>query len=171
MFEVDQPEVLAWKEQRLDGAEPKCTRVAVPIDLREDWPAALAAHGFDRRAPTTWLMDGLLPYLEAPVVHALLARVDHLAAPGSVLLMDILGAHILTSPRLRPMLEFVASLGAPWIFGTDDPAALVAPLGWDVTVHDLASLAIPLGRWPYPPAPPGTKGVPRSFLLEAVKRG
>lgn len=170
VFEVDQPEVLALKARRLADAVPACTRFVVPADLRDDWPAALVARGFDPGVPTTWLVEGLLVYLDAAAVHGLFARLDLLAHPGSVLLADVPGSAFLATPHLRPMVDFVAGLGAPWKFGTDEPEALLAPLGWEVTAHDLATVATALGRWPYPVAAPRLRG-PRSYLVEAIKRG
>lgn len=65
VFEIDQPKVLEYKTSTLDahGAVPKSRRVPVPVDLRDDWPAALIAAGFDPTQPTAWLAEGLLPYL------------------------------------------------------------------------------------------------------------
>ncbi len=170
LFEVDKPEVLAYKASALGGARPSCMRTAVPIDLRDDWPAALLAVGFDPCVSTTFLVEGLLLYLDHDAVHALLARLDGLSHRGSVLLADVIGRTMLAMPHLRPILDLVASIGAPWKFGTDDPEALLAPFGWEVTAHDLGAFATALGRWPYPVAPPGLRDVPRSFLVEAAKR-
>ena len=60
VFEIDQPKVLEYKEQVLDreGARPRCAWHGVPIDLREDWPAALQQAGFDPSRPTAWLAEG-----------------------------------------------------------------------------------------------------------------
>ena len=43
VFEVDQPEVIAFKSATLDrlGATPRATLRTVGIDLRDDWPTAL----------------------------------------------------------------------------------------------------------------------------------
>ena len=48
VFEIDQPEVIAFKTTTLDGlgAEPKAELRTVAIDLRDDWPTALKARGF-----------------------------------------------------------------------------------------------------------------------------
>src|ERR1700749_4663344 len=50
VFEVDQPEVIAFKTETLAelGAAPTTDRRTVAIDLRNDWPAALTGAGFDR---------------------------------------------------------------------------------------------------------------------------
>lgn len=67
VFEIDQPKVLAFKEETLaaHGVEPVARHVGVPIDLRQDWPEALRQSGFDPTRPTAWLAEGLLPYLPA----------------------------------------------------------------------------------------------------------
>ena len=169
LFEVDQPQVLALKQERLGGAVPTCTRIVVPVNLADDWPAALVAQGFRPDAPTTWLAEGLLPYLDEALVRRLLARVDKLSAPGSTLLTDVIGKTLLEAPQLRPMLDFVRGLGAPWTFGTDEPESLLEPLGWKVTAHDLGAFAAEVGRWPWPVIPRSVPGLPRSFLVEATR--
>lgn len=49
VYEVDQPKVLAFKTETLHsrGADPAARYVAVPVDLRQDWPKALREAGFD----------------------------------------------------------------------------------------------------------------------------
>jgi methyltransferase (TIGR00027 family) len=85
VYEIDQPRVVQYKTATLEsaGAAPKATRRTVPIDLREDWPAALAATGFDRAQPTAWLAEGLLPYLPAEAQDRLFEMLTELSAPGS----------------------------------------------------------------------------------------
>ena len=53
MFEIDQPEVLAFKAATLAelNAAPTAEVRTVPIDLRQDWPAALREAGFDVTKP------------------------------------------------------------------------------------------------------------------------
>jgi methyltransferase (TIGR00027 family) len=65
VYELDQPQVIEFKTTTLAGigAEPTATRRTVPVDLRQDWPAALKATGLDLTAPTAWLAEGLLIYL------------------------------------------------------------------------------------------------------------
>lgn len=170
VFELDLPEVLELKERRLRGARPSCTRIPVPADLATDWPAALTGRGFQPQLPTVWLLEGLLVYLDEVGVGSVLGRLDALSATGSTLLADVMGRTMLLMPQLEPLLDFVHGLGAPWLFGTDDPEQLLEPLGWEVTTHDLAAFAVEAGRWPFPVIPRWIPGVPRSFLIEAVKR-
>jgi methyltransferase (TIGR00027 family) len=57
--------------------------VGVPIDLRQDWPAALQQTGFDPSVPTAWSAEGLLPYLPAEAQDLLFERIQGLSAPGT----------------------------------------------------------------------------------------
>lgn len=85
VFEVDQPKVIEYKTATLDGhgAVPKARRVTVAVDLRDDWPAALVAAGFDPARPTAWLAEGLLPYLPADAQDRLFELITAHSADGS----------------------------------------------------------------------------------------
>ncbi|OBJ39838.1 SAM-dependent methyltransferase [Mycolicibacterium mucogenicum] len=85
VYEIDQPEVIEFKTRTLAdrGAEPTAERRTVPIDLREDWPAALRAAGFDPSRPTAWLAEGLLIYLPPEAQDKLFDNIHELSAPGS----------------------------------------------------------------------------------------
>ena len=85
VYEVDQPEVIEFKSATLAGlgAVPTTERRTVAIDLRFDWPAALAEAGFDPSAPTAWIAEGLLGYLPGDAQDRLLDQITALSAPGS----------------------------------------------------------------------------------------
>jgi methyltransferase (TIGR00027 family) len=85
VYELDQPQVLEFKRDVLarSGAEPRAERREVPIDLRDDWPAALRAAGFDPARPSAWIAEGLLIYLPATAQEQLFTGIDGLASPGS----------------------------------------------------------------------------------------
>jgi methyltransferase (TIGR00027 family) len=85
VYEVDQPQVIEFKTRTLAGlgAEPAATLRAVGVDLRDDWPAALRANGFDATAPTAWIAEGLLVYLPPDAQDRLFDNITALSAPGS----------------------------------------------------------------------------------------
>jgi methyltransferase (TIGR00027 family) len=85
VYEIDQPKVLAFKTSTLDShaVDPIASHISVGIDLRLDWPTALAQAGFDSSAPTAWSAEGLLPYLTAEAQNLLFERIHSLSAPGS----------------------------------------------------------------------------------------
>jgi methyltransferase (TIGR00027 family) len=169
VFEVDQPHVIAIKDERLAGEQPRCRRIGVGIDLADDWPKVLEAQGFDSAAPTVWTIEGLLQYLHAPDVEQLFARVDALSAPGSVLLYDVVGTALLEAPFSAATLAYMEKLGAPWVFSSDTSAALVEDRGWTATVTDMAVPGSALGRWPHPLVPAEVPNAPRGYFVEAIK--
>ena len=85
LFEVDTAAPLAFKASvlRQERAVARCERITVAVDLREDWPGALAAAGHDPAVPTAWIAEGLLIYLPEDAVELLLARISAQSAPGS----------------------------------------------------------------------------------------
>lgn len=60
VYEIDQPQVIEFKSRTLAelGVKPTAFRRAVAIDLRDDWPTALRAAGFDPDKPTAWSAEG-----------------------------------------------------------------------------------------------------------------
>ena len=85
VFEIDQPEVLDFKMVTLAdlGAEPTADLRMVPIDLRQDWSAALLRAGFHAERPTVWSAEGLLPFLPPDAQDRLLDKVSALSPDGS----------------------------------------------------------------------------------------
>jgi methyltransferase (TIGR00027 family) len=85
VFEIDQPKVLEYKSATLaeHGVRPTADCREVAVDLRQDWPAALKAAGFDPARPTAWLAEGLLMYLPAEAQDRLFEQITELSAPGS----------------------------------------------------------------------------------------
>jgi methyltransferase (TIGR00027 family) len=93
VYEIDQPKVLAFKLETLESHDviPIATHVSVGIDLRQDWPKALADAGFDPSVPTAWLAEGLLPYLTADAQNLLFDRIQALSASGSRVAVEAFG--------------------------------------------------------------------------------
>lgn len=85
VFEIDQPEVIEFKQTTLAGlgAEPTTDVRAVAVDLRNDWPAALQSAGFDPAKPSAWIAEGLFGYLPPEAQDRLLDAVTELGVSGS----------------------------------------------------------------------------------------
>jgi methyltransferase (TIGR00027 family) len=154
LYELDQPGVLDHKDAVLtaSGAPPRCVRRPVRADLREDWTAALRAAGFEARRPAAWIVEGLTPYLDERRLHTLLRRLSAVAAPGSLLGLDVLSRRYFAAPWAARDLRFLAERGTPWRFGTDDPAALLAGHGWRSEIARPGDQGADYGRWPHPDA-------------------
>jgi len=161
VFEIDQPKVLAYKSATLaaNGATPSADRHEVPIDLRQDWPAALADAGFDPKAPTAWLAEGLLMYLPADAQDRLFTQITELSAPGSRIAVETAANHAdERRQEMRDRLQRVADkLGIQrtvdiqdLIYHDDDRADVADWLndhGWRATAQNSGDEMRRLDRW------------------------
>src|SRR5271167_564044 len=112
VFEVDQPEVIAFKTQTLSelGASPTTDRRTVAIDLRQNWPAALVEAGFDPSQPTAWIAEGLLGYLPPDAQDRLLDNICALSADGSRLATEsIAGRDDLDEEAIKERMKAVSA--------------------------------------------------------------
>lgn len=157
VYEIDQPKVLAFKAEALRSrdAEPAARYVAVPVDLRQDWPKALREAGFDPGAPTAWAAEGLLPYLPAEGQDLLFERIADLSATGSRVGVESFGGGFFNEEYLASRREQMRKLREE-AGVEDDDTPDVADLwyvedrtdlndwfterGWEVSVIDAADL-------------------------------
>jgi len=131
VYELDLPGPLAAKEASLRsvGARPVCERHPVAVDLRTGWSGALRDAGFDPSAPTAWLAEGLLFYLDAASVEAMLTAAA-LSGSRALLALDTFGTGLLRLAGMQAWIEQRSRAGQPLPFCTDDPADLVRRNGW-----------------------------------------
>ncbi|WP_238011739.1 SAM-dependent methyltransferase [Dactylosporangium sp. AC04546] len=172
LFELDQPALLDYKADRLAplAPEPRCERRVVPANLGGGWTGALRDAGFDPARPTLWFAEGVLFYLPEALAAEVVRAMAALSAPGSRLAADLVGLGVFRLPYTRPFLRKLADAGSPWQFGTDDPAGFVRANGWaDVTVLEPGRPDADFGRWPAGANPVNLPGLPRSFLVSAVR--
>ena len=167
VYELDQPRVLEFKSSTLaeHGAKPTCNRVAVPVDLRHDWPTALQQAGFDPSAPSAWSAEGLMPYLPAAAQELLFDRVHGLTVAGSRVAVEALGPKFLDPEyraKRRERMDRIRSLMAEvdpqreiprtdelWYFEErEDVGDWFRRNGWDVTVTPSDELMAGYGRKP-----------------------
>ncbi len=90
VFEVDHPASQQDKRDRV-GDLPLLAAALhyVPVDFTRDrLDAALEAAGHQRSVPTTWIWEGVVPYLSRADVSATLAVVAEQSAPGSRLVVN-----------------------------------------------------------------------------------
>jgi len=163
VFEVDLPDVLAFKEAVLARcrAVPRCERVTVAADLRGDWAAELVAAGFDHARPAAWLAEGLIIYLTAGEAGRLLGAVGDLSTADGQLAFehnpagaDAVAARARQLPAMRPYTSL-------WKGGLDDAPGWLGQHGWRPRFHELTAL----GRSYRRPVP----GPARSGFLTAVR--
>nr|WP_141120043.1 class I SAM-dependent methyltransferase [Mycobacterium malmoense] len=150
VYEIDQPQVIAFKTDTLAGlgAAPTAERRAIAIDLRDDWPAALREGGFDVTQPTAWSAEGLLPYLPPEAQDRLFDSITALSAPGSRLATEhVPDRNAFSDERLQRISErwqqFGFNLNAADLFYRGERSVVVDYLtaqGWRVTAHPARDL-------------------------------
>jgi methyltransferase (TIGR00027 family) len=180
LYEIDQPKVLEFKAQTLarHDAKPSVSRyVAIPIDLRQDWPKALRDTGFDVAVPTAWAAEGLLPYLPADGQDLLFARINDLSAPGSRMGVESFGHGFFDREYLASRREQIRRLreeagddaGGPdvqdlwYVEDRTDVADWLTEHNWEVSAVESVELMTRYGR-----ITPGQDNatVPRTVFLE-----
>jgi methyltransferase (TIGR00027 family) len=171
LFELDVPDVLAFKRAVLDEASavPLCERREIAVDLREDWPAALLAAGFNPGEPTAWLVEGLLIYLSEEDNDRIFEAISALSAPGSHLGVEHANTAMLTTPEiLENMNEMLGQAGVIWKSGMDRPVEWLARHGWKAEVLDPVAFSAALGR-AVPPLLHRPKTEARLWLLHGTR--
>ncbi|MDE8669898.1 SAM-dependent methyltransferase [Pseudarthrobacter sp. H3Y2-7] len=171
VFEIDHANVLEFKAGVLGrlAVRPAPELVTVATDLALPWREPLVAAGFDPLQPTTWVLEGLLPYLDAAAQLSVLKEVAALSAPGSRAVIERAVPLPKTDDveaKLRDfslqtglsMTELLARADPP------DPLELLTAAGWRCTGHTVQelcatynrplSLAVPT-QSPPPQAPSG----------------
>ena len=115
VFEIDSANVLEFKAHVLSrlSAEPRCELIPLPADLSLPWREGLLAAGFDPAQPTTWVLEGLLPYLDAAAQGAVLEEVAALSAPGSRAVIERAVALPKTDDIEAKLREFSEQTGLP----------------------------------------------------------
>ena len=173
VFEIDQPAVIDFKSGVLAGHQPKAKRATVAVDLRDDWPAALRAHGFDASAPTAWIAEGLLVYLPPDAQDRLFDHIDALSPTGSRLATEYHpdggsgiadSAATITGQLAGSGLDL--NLAELFYGGERTPVTdYLEGLGWDVSTRPRPEMFAHYGRT-YPDLP----ALQKSLFVTAVKR-
>ena len=149
VFEIDQPQVIAFKTRTLAdlGAEPTAERTTVAIDLREDWPAALVEAGFDPKLPTAWSAEGLLVYLPPDAQDRLFDNIAGLSAPGSRIATEHMDLRNIPSDWAERLTERSRRIGSNinlaelFYSGDRNPAAdYLQDHGWHIDVQTTSQI-------------------------------
>ena len=157
VYEIDHPATQAYKRRRLASLVPEARAVRfVPVDFeRDDLRRALDDAGHDASAKTTWIWEGVTPYLTPDAIASTLAVVRARSAEGSTIALTYYPS---SEWRAHPMLHAVALgarfLGEPFRGLTEVEAmhALLARNGFaakdDAAHSDLAKRMGLRSTWP-----------------------
>jgi methyltransferase (TIGR00027 family) len=170
LFELDLPGLVEFKEDALHDlqARPRCERVVVPCDLREDWPTALIQAGFDPKRPTAWLLEGLFMFLPPDAGDRILYWVSALSTRGSTLALEHVNREFRELPQMRPVHDRFDTLDARWQSDVEDPVEWLAGHGWHATVTHQVDLAAQHDRAVPAITDPRKVGDARIWLASAI---
>ncbi|MGO4203135.1 SAM-dependent methyltransferase [Rhodococcus sp. TAF43] len=152
VYELDTAEMVQFKDAVLDGvSSAQAARVTVPIDLRDDWPAALRGAGFGPDVPTAWILEGLLAYLPEDGVDALMRHVGELSGAGSAIGATITNVDFTAAMDDAPLFRGSPLSRRDWLAllhsnGPADPEAWFDSYGWRATAVIVDDLARRYGR-------------------------
>ena len=157
VLEVDHPASQLDKQRRIGDLAPTAGAVVpVAVDLeRERLAPALERAGFDPTARTTWVWEGVVPYLTEGAVVSTVGQVADLAAPGSLLVVNY-QSRSLTASVMRRVMRVVMRLahqpdplaGEPWrsTWSSGAMRTMLSENGFETTSDDdLLTLARGLG--------------------------
>jgi methyltransferase (TIGR00027 family) len=141
-FEMDLPATQAIK-RRLSRAQigpPPPTLVYTPIDFNtQTLGQALARAGYDPKARTVFIWEGVTYYITAGAVDSTLRFIARKSGPGSSVIFDYALEEVVKGdfrrfPYAKYAVNRLASINEPWLFGIrqDRAAAYVARRGFQV---------------------------------------
>ncbi|MGV0735275.1 SAM-dependent methyltransferase [Mycobacterium syngnathidarum] len=143
LFEIDLPQLFAFKEPLLRDAVPTCERQVIEADLAAGgWPDALLSNGFDPAVPTHWV-DHALMTLPTAAARAGVEAITRLSAPDSRYGFPVMGSQSFNSTLntvdgaaalYRSMPNVDRGLG-------DDARQWIESLGWSTSFDSFAELA------------------------------
>ncbi|RVW05669.1 SAM-dependent methyltransferase [Rhodococcus xishaensis] len=166
VYELDTPEMVDFKAAVLGDTTPDvAARAVVPVDLREDWPAALREAGFRSDVPTAWILEGLLLYLPDDAVETLMDGIGELSAPGSAIGATITNIDVAATMNDARVLRDTLISREGWLSmlhwsSTEDPVAWFDSHGWRATAVQTDEIAQRYGRT-----------MPEESLLTQVRAG
>lgn len=145
-FDVDLPEMIAYRQEHLADAQPLCLHQDIAADLLDEGAlAGVLARARGRDEPALIVTEGLLVYL-TPAQVAMIARAAH-NQPDIRWWLTNLGSPLLLQMLKRNWQPHLEAANAPMQFAPAEGTAFFEPLGWrEAEFHSTWIQSIRLGR-------------------------
>jgi methyltransferase (TIGR00027 family) len=127
-FELDLPATQDYKRTLVEKSvgKPPVTLIFTPIDFnKETLGQVLAKAGYNPRAKTFFIWEGVTYYISAAAVDGTLRFIAENSAPGSSVVFDYTLEEVVKGdyrrfPKARQAMSWLETLGEPWVFGIAD---------------------------------------------------
>jgi len=135
-FEIDDADILNFKQMRLTEAGIRAPAVFIPGNYVVDGLLQLLAdNGFKFDLPTYVLCEGNTMYLNRPAVLTVLTDLRSSLANFAIsfdYMSEAVIDHATGEEEISSFVKRFAEMGAPWSFGVDDLGALARDAGLSV---------------------------------------
>jgi methyltransferase (TIGR00027 family) len=137
IYEIDQPEMLAWKEEKLieNGDKIHDNLHFVPVDFENSsWWDELLEKGFDANLPTFLSCTGVTLYLTKDAINDTLKKIASLASGSTIAIAFYLPLEQLDEkdkPLLEMAIKGAAASGTPFVsfFSVEEIVKLADEIG------------------------------------------
>lgn len=143
LFEIDLPQLFAFKEPILRDAVATCERHIIEADLSDQgWAESLVSNGFDPATPTHWV-DHALMTLPRAAARAGVEAITRLSAPGSRYGYPTMGGQSFntTMKSVAGAAELYRSMPNVDRGLGDDARQWIQNLGWSTSFNSFTDLA------------------------------
>lgn len=162
-YEVDQDNVILYKNNILANDTPGCVRHCIATDLMElEWFNLLLEQGFQPEEPTFWILEGLMYYLTDERAKLLMSQINDLSAMGSYL-----GCDLINDAKCNDESEYLSTM---WQFSCNEPEDFLAEYGWQAKVVQPSDKEAWFGRFTFQYPPREDKEGVHHFFVTAIKK-
>jgi methyltransferase (TIGR00027 family) len=126
-IELDEPQVIAYKDERLPASTSENELQRIPIDFATE-SAAQKLAPFSGRSPVVVVIEGVLMYMEEATISKLLQTLRR-QFPQHKLICDLMTRDFFEKTATT-MHEKLTGMGAPFKFAADNPAEVFVNSGY-----------------------------------------
>ena len=136
VYELDLPEMIADKIQRVEKAQVRSRGIYVPCNLaEEEWKAKLVKAGYYKTRKSFCSLLGISYYLSKPEFEKLLRNIGEITAEGSVICFDYPSMDESKETKKNQMLASGAGEQMKALYSRSEIEALLLKCGFKLEEH------------------------------------
>ena len=128
VFEIDLPIIITYKEKILQHERSLCRLTRISADLSSpEWSSQLLTYGYSPKAPTFWIIEGLLYYMNRDTATILLRKIAEISGEKSQMFTDVCVPALAEAKFGAFMTHF------RWGIDLDEIPSFFSETGWNVS--------------------------------------